>query len=158
MTRRVGGRGWDGRAAGRLQAVRVGRTELPLDSPVLAQVAAADRAEYLAQRAALAPLPPAAERGPMTEAVWQAQIVRLAQRLGFYVYHPKLSRWSEQGWPDLSLLGRRALWIECKTDAGQLTPAQCEVIVLMRHAGLEVHVLRPWHGIDAVAAILQAAA
>lgn len=134
---------------------RVGGQALPLDSAVLQQVAAADRQAYLALRAELAPLPPVAERGRMLEAHWQKQVVTLAKRLGFYVYHPKLSRWSARGWPDLSLLGSRALWIECKDDDGQLTEAQCEVIGRMRACGLEVHVLRPWHTLEAVAAVLQ---
>ncbi len=139
------------------KAVRLYGQELPADSPLAAAAAAQLRAEYLELRVQLAPLPPAAERGPMGEAIWQAQVVRVAQRMGYYVYHPKLSRWSEQGWPDLSLLGRRALWIECKTDGGHLSPAQASVILQMRACGLEVHILRPWHGLDAVVDILQAA-
>lgn len=139
----------------RRPVVRLGGRELPLDSELVAAAEAAERLEYLELRARLAPLPPAGRRSPMSEAVWQAQVVRLAQRLGFYVYHPKLSRWSERGWPDLSCLGARALWIECKTDAGQLTEPQCEVILRMRACGLEVHVLRPYDGLELVAEILQ---
>lgn len=135
--------------------VRMGGRELPLDSPVLEEVAAAERRRYLDARAQLAPLPPPAERSATTEAAWQKQVVALATRLGFYVYHPKLSRWSERGWPDLSLLGRRALWLECKRDDTQLSEKQVEVMLRMRACGLEVHVVRPWHGIDAVAALLQ---
>lgn len=139
----------------RRQPIRLGGQELPPDSPLLAAAAAQERATYMALRSQLAPLPPAAERGPMSEATWQAQVVRLAERLGYYVYHPKLSRWSEQGWPDLSLLGHRALWIECKTDGGHLSPAQADVIMKMRACQLEVHILRPWHGLEQVADILQ---
>ena len=98
---------------------------------------------------------PAAERSSTSEAAWQAQVVRLAQRLGFYVYHPKLSRWSERGWPDLSLLGTRALWLECKRDDTHLSEKQVEVMQRMRACGLEVHVVRPWHGLEAVAELLQ---
>lgn len=136
-------------------AARVGGQALPLDSPILTEVAAAERREYLRARAALAPLPPVAERGRMIEAHWQKQVTTLAKRLGFYVYHPKLSRWSARGWPDLSLLGSRALWIECKDDDGQLTEAQVEVIGRMRACGLEVHVMRPWHSLEHVAEVLQ---
>lgn len=82
------------------------------------------------------------------------QCVALARRLGFYVYHPHLSRWSERGWPDLSLLGPRALWAECKRDDTHLTEKQVEVIQRMRACGLEVHVWRPWHGLDHVAEVL----
>lgn len=140
------------------RTVRLGGRELPLDSELLERAAKIERAAYLAKRAELAPLPPVAERSSMGEAAWQAQVVRLAQRLEFYVYHPKLSRWSERGWPDLSLLGRRALWIECKDDDGQLTEKQVEVVLRMRACGLEVHVLRPWHGLEHVARVLQGVA
>lgn len=134
---------------------RVGGQALPLGSVVLQQVAASDRQAYLRLRAELAPLPPVAERGRMIEAAWQKQVVTLAKALGFYVYHPKLSRWSARGWPDLSLLGSRALWIECKDDDGQLTEPQCEVIGRMRACGLEVHVFRPWHTLEQVTEVLQ---
>lgn len=140
------------------RGVRLGGRELPLDSELLERAAKLERSAYLARRAELAPLPPVAERSGTTETAWQAQIVRLAQQLGFYVYHPKLSRWSERGWPDLSLLGRRALWIECKDDDGQLTEKQVEVVDRMRACGLEVHVLRPWHGLQRVAEVLQGVA
>jgi hypothetical protein len=139
----------------RRPAARLGGQELPLGSVVLEQAAQAERAEYLRRRAELAPLPPVAERSSMAEKAWQKQVVALATRLGFYVYHPQLSRWSARGWPDLSLLGSRALWIECKDDGGQLTEPQVEVIGRMRSCGLEAYVLRPWHGLDRVAAILQ---
>lgn len=146
-----------GRRTATQRRARLGGTELELGSGLLDQVAAAEAAEYHRWRAELAPLPPKAERGTIAETPWQRQIVTLAERLGFYVYHPKLSRWSARGWPDLSLLGNRgrALWIECKTDEGQLTEAQCEVISRMLACQLEVHVLRPWHGLERVAAILQ---
>lgn len=139
----------------RRPTVRIGGQDLELGSSVADQVAAQDRAAYLRLRAELAPLPPPAERSKVREGPWQRQVVQLARRLGLYVYHPQLSMHSERGWPDLSLLGSRALWIECKSDDGQLTEKQCEVIVRMRRCGLEVHVFRPWHGLGVVAAVLQ---
>jgi hypothetical protein len=137
------------------RTARLGGRELPLDAAVLAEVEAQERAAYLARRAEIAPLPPQAERGKLLEGHWQKQVVAVAQRLGYYVYHPKLSRWSERGWPDLSLLGRRALWVELKADDGQLTEKQVEVIDRMLACGLEVHVWRPWHGLELVAEVLQ---
>lgn len=134
---------------------RLGGRVLDLDSPVLEAVAEDERQQYLEARARLAPLPPTAARSSTSEATWQRQVVQLATRLNFYVYHPKLSRWSERGWPDLSLLGNRALWLECKTDSGQLSEKQVEVFTRMRACGLEVYCVRPWHGIEAVAALLQ---
>lgn len=143
-----------GRRVRTQRAVRLGGVELPLDSTLLGDVEAADRSAYLVRRAELAPLPPAAERSNLGELVWQTQVVRVAKALHWYCYHPKLSRWSERGWPDLSLLGSRALWLECKTDDGQLTEKQVEVIDRMVACGLEVHVVRPWHGLQAVADLL----
>jgi hypothetical protein len=137
--------------------VRLGGRELPPGSPVLEAVTAADRAVYLRRRAELAPLPPPRERSDTTEAAWQAQVVALATTLGYWSYHPFLSRWSERGWPDLSLLHtgrRRALWLELKRDDTHLTEPQVAVIDMMLGCGLEVHVLRPWHGLERVAAIL----
>jgi len=136
------------------RSVRLGDTELPLSSSLLDDVLDAEQQEYLRLRAELAPLPPRGERSSMAEKVWQGQIVRVATTLGYYSYHPLLSRFSQRGWPDLSLLHeqrRRARWIECKTDTGELTKEQCRVIVAMRACGLEVEVFRPWHGLQAVA-------
>jgi hypothetical protein len=137
--------------------VRLGGRELPIASELLDRVAGEERRRYLARRAELAPLPPTAERSAMTEKAWQAQVVALATRLGWWVYHPKLSRWSEQGYPDLTLMheGRgRALWLELKKDDGQLTEKQVAVVDRMRACGLEVEVLRPWHGLERVAEVL----
>jgi hypothetical protein len=136
-------------------AARLGGAELPLE--VLAQVEREARAEYLRRRSELAPLPPAGERSSTGETVWQKQIIEVATRLGWWSYHPHLSRWSQRGWPDLSLLHRqrrRALWIECKRDDTHLTPEQVQVVDMMLACGLEVHVLRPWHGLERVAEVL----
>lgn len=140
----------------RLQrTVRLGGVELPLESGVLDDVEREERAAYLRRRAELAPLPPVAERSTMSETAWRRQLEAVAKRLHWYCYHPKLSRWSARGWPDLSFLGSRALWVECKDDDGVLTEAQVEVIDRMLACGLEVHVLRPWHGLDRFAEILR---
>lgn len=139
----------------RAPVVRIGGVELGLSDDVAEAARKASAAEDLAERRALAPLPPRGQRSSMTEKVWQGQIIELARRqLGWFVYHPFLSQHSERGWPDLSLLGTRALWIECKTDTGELTAAQAKVIRLMRANDLEVYVLRPWHGLQLVADIL----
>jgi len=138
-------------------AARCGRRELELGSELEARVAAAARQSYLVRRAELAPLPPAAERSSLSEERWQRQVVELARTLGWYVYHPKLSKWSERGWPDLSCLHLRhgrALWLECKSDSGQLTEAQVLVLELMRAAGLAVHVVRPHDTLELVAELL----
>lgn len=145
-----------GRRARTQRTARLGGVELPLGSSLLDDVADAEQAAYLARRAQLAPPPPKAERSSTAETPWQNSILAVVRELGGYAYHPKLSRWSERGWPDLSVLMRRALFIECKADDGQLSESQVRVIDKMLAVGLEVHVLRPWHGIQAVADILTA--
>ncbi len=140
------------------RAVSLGGTELPLADALLERVEADEHAAYLRRRDELAPLPPRAERSTLAEQAWQAQIERVCRTLQVYCYHPKLSRWSERGWPDLSILAQRALWIECKTDAGVLTEGQVLVIDRMLACGLEVHVLRPWHGLQYVAEVLTSSA
>jgi hypothetical protein len=94
---------------------------------------------------------------PVTEKVWQSQIVGLAKTLGYRVYHPFLSKWSEKGYPDLTLVSerqQRVVWIECKTEKGKMTEDQMEWIELLHRAGQEAYVFRPsdW---DEAANILQ---
>lgn len=144
----------------RAAQVRLGRQELEQGDELLGTIRAELRRRYLVRRAALAPKAPVAERSSMSEAEWQRRIVSIATMLQLYVYHPKLSRWSEHGWPDLSLLptpesGRsRALYIEVKSDGNDLTEEQVRVIDLMIRAGIEVHVCRPCHGIEHVGQLL----
>jgi len=60
-----------------------------------------------------------------TEKAFQAQIVELAIRLGWLVFHPWLSIHSQPGFPDLILVrDTRLLAIECKRDGEQPTPEQ----------------------------------
>lgn len=140
------------------RAARLGGVELELGSAILEQTAAAERSELVLARARLAPLPPVAERSALSEDRWQAQVIAVINRLGWWCYHPKLSRWSARGWPDLSVLGQRAMWLELKSDSGQLTPEQVAVIERMERCGLEVHVLRPWHGLERVVELLASGA
>lgn len=136
------------------QAYRVGGQELDLGNPVLAQVAHEERASYLLQRSELAPLPPVAERSRMTEKAWQKAVVEVLVRHHYFVYHPQLSKWSARGWPDLSCLGRRAVFLELKDDHKTLSEEQVKVILAMRACGLEVHVLRPHDGLERVAELV----
>lgn len=65
--------------------------------------------------------------GPLTEKDFQRQVVELARMLGWHVYHPLLSKWSERGWPDLAMIrtrDRRLLFAELKRDGGKLTEHQ----------------------------------
>lgn len=140
------------------RSTRLGGQVLELGSPILEEVARQARLAYLARRAELAPLPPVAERSSVSEGRWQAQVLEVAHRLGYWSHHPHLSKFSSRGVPDLFLLHegkRRAAWAELKDDHKHLSEFQVEVIDRMRACGLEVHVWRPWHGLEAVAEELQ---
>lgn len=105
----------------------------------------------------------------LTEADWQRQVTDLAELLGYDWAHFRPAQtgrgWRTPvsgtigaGWPDLMLLRERdgrVLFIECKAEAGTLTPQQRYVLNLLAHCGQTVHVLRPSDGIDAVTEILR---
>jgi hypothetical protein len=51
------------------------------------------------------------------------------------VFHPRYSLGSEPGWPDLTLIrrrDRRLIFAELKSEKGQLSPRQAEVLDLLR--------------------------
>jgi hypothetical protein len=112
----------------------------------------------------------------MREADLQAQVIRLGRSLGYgttlsnrkamlreaevykivappldgLIYHPRYSLGSEPGWPDLTLLrrsDRRIVYAELKTERGQLSDRQAEVLDLLRWIAdgdrVQVHVWRP---------------
>lgn len=65
---------------------------------------------------------------PLTEAQWQAQVLKEAKRWGWSAYHTHDSRRSAAGFPDLVLAHEHhgLLFVELKTDVGKLAPAQHE--------------------------------
>lgn len=119
----------------------------------------------------------------ITESEFQRQVLDIAVQYGWHIpakdmrpfeddpsytlpgiaYHPMLSKWSERGWPDLTMVRvrrgiRRLLFAELKSDRGQVTPRQAQVLALLRHLEgkwmiaqdpshlmlhVEVHVWRP---------------
>jgi hypothetical protein len=83
---------------------------------------------------------------PLTEKAFQGQVIGLAKTLGWEVYHPFLSVFSERGWPDLSMVheGRgRLLFAELKSDTGKLTKHQEKWLRLLRAAGAECYLWKP---------------
>lgn len=63
----------------------------------------------------------------MTEKDLQAKIVKLADLLGYWVYHTLDSKGSTAGFPDLVLVHRttgRLIFAECKTETGTLSGPQ----------------------------------
>lgn len=115
---------------------------------------------------------PATASRPMSEAEFQAAVVKTARDLGWgvslaawkrdnaelavygqapeplagLVFHPRFSVGSEPGWPDLVLVRRRdhrVLFRELKSDAGVVHPRQAAVLELLTACGLDAAVWRP---------------
>ena len=91
----------------------------------------------------------------LPEAALLRQIITLAKRTGWKVYHTHDSRHSEAGFPDLVLAKPgRLIFAECKRRTGKLTAAQAQWLDLLRHTlpTLEVYTWRPadWPAIVAI--------
>lgn len=93
---------------------------------------------------------------PLTEREFQRQVLDLALILGWTVYHPALSKWSERGWPDLALVRPpRLLFAELKRETGKTTEHQDRWLGLLAGVpGIEVHLWRP-SDFDTIAAVLR---
>jgi hypothetical protein len=77
---------------------------------------------------------------PLTEKAFQRQVVDLAKMLGWRVYHPFLSKWSERGFPDLTMVrekDHRLLFAELKRDGAKPTPAQEEWLIALGAVAVE---------------------
>ena len=62
---------------------------------------------------------------PQTEKDFQAQVVEMAQDMGWLVYHPYDSRNSQKGYPDLTMVRKeRVIWAELKSEYGAVTAEQ----------------------------------
>lgn len=91
----------------------------------------------------------------VTEKDFQRQVLDLAAIYRWSVYHPFLSKWSERGWPDLSMARPpRLVFAELKRDKAALTPDQQRWLELLRQCpGVEVYVWRPSQ-LDSIAKVL----
>ena len=93
---------------------------------------------------------------PVSEATFQRQVIELAKTLGWLVYHPLLSKWSEPGWPDLAMVRPpRLILAELKGEKGKLTLAQMAWLgKLSQCEGIEVYSWWP-RDLEAIAVILR---
>lgn len=70
----------------------------------------------------------------LTEKQFESQVKDLAKI--FHVdkyYHPFLSKWSEKGFPDCTIIKvPRLIFAELKSEKGKLSPAQAEWLELLR--------------------------
>jgi len=93
---------------------------------------------------------------PMTEAQFQRAVLDLAHILGWSVYHPMLSKWSERGWPDLALVRPpRLVFAELKSERGRTSPHQDHWLALLGAVpAVEVYLWRP-SDIERIAELLR---
>lgn len=100
--------------------------------------------------------PPAPARGitrSMNEAEWQKQVLDTARMFGWRCVHwrPLLTKhgWRTpiqgdgEGWPDLTLVRDTILFVELKTDTGDLSVDQRLWLLALEAAGCETAVWRP---------------
>lgn len=93
---------------------------------------------------------------PLTEAAFMRQVVELAALCGWKTYHPFLSKWSQKGWPDLSMVRRdRLVFAELKSERGKVTPEQQTWIDALNGVYcVEAYVWRP-SDFDEIARVLR---
>jgi hypothetical protein len=92
----------------------------------------------------------------ITEAQFQRQVLDLCRLFGWRAYHPMLSKWSERGFPDLTLVRPpRIVFAELKRDKGKRTTHQDEWAELLQDCpGVEYFLWRP-ADLDAIAEVLR---
>lgn len=84
------------------------------------------------------------KRKGQTEKQFHALVVQLAKLCGWAVYHTRDSRRSDFGWPDLVLCRPpRILFVEVKTEAGEVKPEQAAWLALLTGCGLDARLWRP---------------
>ena len=87
---------------------------------------------------------PKGDRAREPERLFMMAVMQLAKLSGWLCYHTHDSRRSESGFPDLVLVrGKRLLWRELKTDAGEPTHAQRAWLSALVTAGQDASLWRP---------------
>ena len=92
----------------------------------------------------------------ITEKEFMSQVKDLAKIYHWKFYHPFLSKWSERGYPDITLIRPpRIIFAELKREGGVLSPSQQEWAELLRACpGIEYYLWRP-NNIEDILTILQ---
>jgi hypothetical protein len=93
---------------------------------------------------------------PLSERAFQGQVLDLARILGWTVYHPALSKWSERGWPDLALCRPpRLLFAELKRETGKTSSDQDRWLSMLGAChGVESYLWRP-SDLDGITEVLR---
>ena len=82
-------------------------------------------------------------RNPNSEYQFQLQVCDAARKLGWHpVYHFE-TRGSVPGWPDLTLIRERIIYVELKAKGGKLSDYQEDMLMRLKNAGGECYVFRP---------------
>jgi VRR-NUC domain-containing protein len=80
----------------------------------------------------------------ITEKQFQAQVLELAQRLGWKTHHTWTQIHSPAGFPDLVMArGSRIVFAELKSQKGRVTLEQRDWLARLRVAGAEAYLWRP---------------
>jgi hypothetical protein len=90
-------------------------------------------------------------RRAASEKEFQAQVVELARRRGWRIYHPFDSRRSNPGFLDLVLVrGNRLIFAEVQAQRGKVSPQQDAWLDALDLTGAECYIWRPtdWPGIE----------
>jgi hypothetical protein len=92
----------------------------------------------------------------LRESDFQRQVLDLARIFRWRAYHPMLSKWSERGFPDLTLIRPpRVVFAELKREKGKSTIHQDEWGALLAACpGVEYFLWRP-SDLDAIAEVLR---
>lgn len=88
------------------------------------------------------------------EKQFQAAVVTLAKRHGWMVFHPRLMQMSEPGYPDLTLVLNRVVFMELKVRPNQPTAEQWAWHDALKAAKAEVYIFYPEHW-DVIVRILE---
>jgi hypothetical protein len=93
---------------------------------------------------------------PLTERDFMRQVLDLGTILGWSIYHPALSKWSERGWPDLAMVRPpRLVLAELKRENGKTTEPQDRWLGMLGACpGVEVFLWRP-SDLDRIVEILR---
>lgn len=89
----------------------------------------------------------------LTEKEWAAQVVELAQLLGWSRYHTYRSTKSPAGWPDEALVRDRLVLAELKRQDGRLSTRQIDWLNKLAAADVEVYLWKP-DDLDEIATVL----
>lgn len=81
----------------------------------------------------------------VSEKEFQQAVIDLAKRHGWKVYHTYDSRRSNPGYPDLTLVRERVLWMELKVHPNKPTAAQGTWVEVLKSAGQAAYVFYPEH-------------